>query len=566
MADFLKKFFLWSPGALFGFAGALLLCFAPELAQLGARGNSEAKIFYLDKLLFLGRTGIAWGWVWYWGVVRFRKGVSLQQILVETALLTGAVLCIDTFLFREYWNDTLALAVWLKESSWSSLLLPGGSNPYCQSAPPGFIVTSKLLGGVSGYNRFVLGIPVLLFALGALWKFRELTAKLLAPAGAVSALWLFALNPGLWFYAGEFKQYTADIFFTTAVLASAVDFVRSPEKKWYSLAAVGVTGLFFSHALFFVLPAVGTGLLVRFRDVTFRRKTIPVGVIWFAATAAAAFYARAMMPLGMYVHEHHIMGFAPLPVSMENIKWYWNSLIDIFTAPWSLNWKIPVFCIFPAVLMVMGAVKFFKTQKNLFISGVVVMSLLLLASVLHCYSFAAGLPFAKGRLILFTIPFALLFWGKGIESKRTLWLALPALAGCLLNCLTAFMPIGNFRPAVEELVKRTPAGTPVYVNSFTAGCAVQLYAPENHFGKILLFDPADPVKALPEKDPCHLLTVDLPPQKLKFSSGVKVTGRKEFTFSEILTVEKFSSATRVLPAGGTCNGSPENGANRQKKK
>ena len=534
----LKRLLLAAAVLLPAAAGVSLLFLAPTLARhLGAGRTWDAPVYFREQLLFLGRCALFLAFLGPFFLWRRSRGVPFSRNVIDCALLAGSFLCIDSYCRREFWHDTLALALWLKSTPLRELLLPGAPNPFCQAAPAGFIVLSKAVGSLLGFNRWALNFPVLLLALGALWNFRRLAVRLLPGAGAAAAVLLFALNPGLWLYAGEFKQYTGDLFFTVTLLLFAAEFCASPEKGWAKLALTGAVGTLFSHAMLFFLPALGLGLLPRLE-----KKTLPavagIAAVWIAAVTCAGLYAMATMPPDMYVHEHHTAGFAPPPDSWENLTWYGRSICAFFSAPWSLNWRIPFLCVIPGALMVRGAVLLYRKFPAAVIGTAALTVMLFTASALHLYSVAPGFPFAKGRLILFTTPFALILLGGGITGLRSLAAGGVVLASCLLNCVFAFMPIGGFAPAVRELLRQTSPGTVVYVNGRTADYALRFYAPAGFFRKTVIFDPAAPEKTLPRTGKVHIFTVDKDPDSWKLPPFLKLQEpRRTFDFACVMTAQ-----------------------------
>lgn len=462
-------------GAFSILAGAVVYILIPSLLQHLPSRSFDALIYYRTQMQFLCRAALYCGIAAFAVSFFYSKNCDWGQLLTLGAFLTGAALRLDCCFSRELWNDTLSLAVWLKERSFIEVLSGTGANSYCQSAPPAFAVLSKVIGEVAGYKNYTLNIMPMLFSLAGLCYFRTLAGKLLTPFGAVAALWLFALNPGAYFYAGEFKQYSGDIFFTIMILSQTVDYVKAPEKFPWCMVVCGVTGAFFSHAMFFILPAAGIAMLLSYRRIPFRHLA-GVAAIWIPTVLLLALWTRAVMPEGMYVHEHHIHGFAPLPNSIANLKWYGKTLVELFISPWGLSWKFAVFSLLPLAGMCNGIVHLYRSNRVFPDFFLFTMALLLIASVLHQYSLAAGAPFAKSRLILFTIPPALICFVKGVEVGKWRYLLLPTAFFCVLNVTTSFMTVARIVPAVKALEQFHKPGSKVYVNTVAAECAVKLYS------------------------------------------------------------------------------------------
>ena len=545
--SFVKKMLISLLPLLPGIAGGMVMIFASDIAALLGGASWDAPVYYKDQLLFLGRTGIAFSLCCSGAFKLYRKGWGIWELLFTAALFMGVFLQIDSYVRREFWNDTMALAVYLKYNSWCDLFIPGTVNPYCQAAPPGFILLSKAAGSCFGYSRWVLNLVPLLFGLGAIGAFLWVIRKHLPLPGRVAALWLFVLTPGLWFYAGEFKQYTADIFFTVTVLGAALEFAADPEKRCGKLLIAGSVGIFFSHAMFFVLPAVGAALWAD-SGFSFDKRLWQLLLIWAVEVILWAAYARMMMPEAMYVHEHHTAGFAPVPDSFENLKWYFNTLRNLFAAPWNMVWKVETLVIFPLIGMVCGISQAQGRKRVLPIAGGIVLLMLLICSVLHLYPLASGFPFAKGRLILFTIPFAVLLWGMGITSKKALLWVVPVFLSALLNICTSFMPFGDFGPPVRELASRTAPGEKVVLNSRTAHIALLYYGDPEHFRNVQIVEPHESRKLQDLGEKFHLFLVDIPPEKYPIPENFTLLYRKDHVFSTVLCLEK--KKLPVVPGSG----------------
>ena len=518
-------------------AGGILYMLLPILLKYLPLRSFDALVYYRSQLQFLSRVAVYLGIIaLICGGISYKTRPSLK-LLSLGALLAGAALRLDCYFSRELWNDTLSLAVWLKELSFAEILSGKGANPYCQSAPPVFALLSKLIGDLAGYRSLYLNAMPLLFSLGGLWCFRTLAGKLLTPTGAAAALWLFALNPGTYFYAGEFKQYSGDIFFTIVILNMTVDYVRNSEKFPWSLSVTGIIGTLFSHAMFFILPAVGLAMLLNCRKFPFSHLA-GTAALWLPVVLLLALWTKAAMPGDMYVHEHHITGFAPLPTSAENLNWYWKTALDLFIAPWGLSWKFAILSLFPLVGMCNGIRLFFHENKVFINAFLFTMSLLLAASILHQYSMAAGAPFAKSRLILFTIPFAPICFVKGVETGKWRYLLLPAAVCSLLNITTSFMPLADIVPAVRALEKYHTPGSTVYVNSVAAECAVKLYSksPEK-FKKLIRI----PFNRIPDEAEGFVVVADVPLKYITVGKNTELLSCRSFALSSLMVVEKKKS-------------------------
>lgn len=520
--------------------GIFLIIFAPDIGPWLGKKSWDSLIYYQDQFLFLGRVLFYVSGLYDLGFYLFKKKIPLQKSLLICALAAGVILSIDSYCRRTFWGDTMALAAFLKFSSLKELLIPGYPNHYLQMAPPGYLFLCKVLGECFGFNKWAMGLPSLLFSLGALRAFKNLARKILTPWGCTAAVWLLALNPGVWIYAGEFKQYCCDIFFTIVILSAAADYAENEARYWGRLVFAGIAGLLFSHAMFFVLPAVGVSLLVRYFKYRKHNSLFIIGIIWFIAVLAMAYYTKLMMPAGMYTHEHHIKGFAPVPDSWENIKWYWTSFSSLFIAPWAMAWGFTFLCIFPFAGMLLGVIKLQKKHFIIVFSAAVIMVFLYIASFFKQYSLASGVPFPKGRLILFTIPPAILVFCGSLRYKIALFWVMPVILSLFLHCCTAMIPFGKSEAAVKELMADYKQGDQICASSNVAKTAVLLYVPEDIAGKVIFFDLDEFDKVSPTAEYVHILSADLPPEQLPIPAGYTVKQSRSFAFTSVITLQKIS--------------------------
>ena len=524
--------------------GVLLLVFASEASALAGAKSWDAPIYYHDQLLFAGRLLLYLAGSADLCFYFFKKKVPLVKNLLYCGLFLGVILQTDSYCRRGFWNDTIELALHLKSFSWKELLLPGHPNPYLQMAPPALIVFSKLSGSCFGFNKWVLTLPALLFSIGALFAFKDLARKLLTPWGVTAAVWLFALNPGVWIYAGEFKQYCCDIFFTILILSAMTDHIQDEAAHWKKLCLWGVISLLFSHAMFFVLPAAGLALLLRYLKGARHYSFFVIAGVWFIAGLAAVCYTTLMMPKGMYTHEHHLLGFAPVPDSLENLKWYWTSLTSLFFAPWGMAWKFSLLLLFPCIGMFFGIRKLASKHGFFLLICAVILLLLYIASALHQYSLASGVPFAKGRLILFTIPPAILIFCGSLTQKRALIWVAPVMLSLLLHCGTAMMPFGKSDQAVKELLRRYTPGDQLVVCSKISRRAMLLYAPENFIGKVRFIEIGQIEKLSPDSGYIHIFFDDFPAGKVVPPQGYVVKRADSFAFSSVITLQRKADTPR----------------------
>ena len=177
------------------------------------------------------------------GNVKFSGSAGGVLVYIFSA---GIFVRLFNYITCNYWNDTFALADAIIRRPFRSLLTVTLDN--MQSAPPLFLLLSKSLGELFGYGEPVLGfIP---FAAGVLAMFIFYRLLKDFSCGTILVVMtLFAFNPVLIFYSGEFKQYALDVLFTLVIVWCSIKQKNHSISTITSCALSGVVSVLFSHAV-----------------------------------------------------------------------------------------------------------------------------------------------------------------------------------------------------------------------------------------------------------------------------------------------------------------------------
>jgi hypothetical protein len=141
-----------------------------------------------------------------------------MRTLISIAVL-GALLRIRQYVAgRSMWLDEIFLAESLRDKGLTDLL----TTPllHNQSAPPGYLLASKVSVRLLGANEYGLRLVALLSGLAALVLAVVIARRLLSHLWSqASFVALISLSPALIYYSNEVKQYSTDVLATCAVLA-----------------------------------------------------------------------------------------------------------------------------------------------------------------------------------------------------------------------------------------------------------------------------------------------------------------------------------------------------------
>lgn len=371
------------------------------------------------------------------------KPVAVTRLAATAGLLTGLGLAagvlfrLRMFLMnRALWLDPAALAVNLVEVDGVDLLarLPY----YKQSAPAGFLIASKLLGALFDYSEYALTILPLLLSLASIALFARLSWDLLGAAGAPLALLPLCASSTAVYYAGEFKQYSADLFFSVLALLVALHLERSGfGGRWRAaFVGVGVVGAWFS--LPSILVVAGAGLALLFEALR-RREARAVGQL---AAAVALIFGHFLLLYLLQIRstvapslfDYWAGSFPVLPITRDGLAWWLATATGYFQYPLGFAGWLAM----PLLGMAAGAAALVSRRGDRFVGLLLLlpMLVLLVVAALGRYPLTTGTHDVHSRFTLFTAPFAFLLIGLGfgriVGAMRYRTAALVLIASLLV--------------------------------------------------------------------------------------------------------------------------------------
>lgn len=370
-------------------------------------------------------------------------------------IVIGIVLRLIRYLQEpSLWFDEAVYAVNFIDRSIPELFHP--SPDYDQSSPYGFIVLVKLSIQALGNSEMAFKLFPFLSGIISLFLFYNVSKHLIGPRALPVALALFAILDPLVLFSSELKTYSSDIAFALIIYSLTV-YVRSNKldvKRLLLFAVFGVIVVWFSNPSVFILAGVGASLLLS----SFKKKEWPQ--VWRFAVIISVwalsfitvyyFYTRhAYANIGIGAErilkmEGAYMPFPPM--SFGDIKWF----IDVFFKTFDFPVGIAVPGI-AALAFIIGCATMYSEDRDKFFLVISPVVFTLLATAMHKYPF-------KGRLILFLVPFFLLFIAKGIEevwnkTKNNSALIWISFAGILLLYPLMWSSYHVIKPPSREEIK-----------------------------------------------------------------------------------------------------------------
>ena len=348
-----------------------------------------------------GRTGTA-GW----------SGPD-RVVLATTWLIVAlgvALRCRQWLAARSFWADEGSLWLVTVHAGYARLThrLAAG-----QAAPIGWLWGEHLVMSVFGTGERPARLLPLLFGCAGLALFAVLARRVLGGIAALVATFLVAWSPLLVYYSNEFKQYSADVFWSVLLLLLGVTLIDRRLDRLRQVAVLGAGAavcVWFSHAA--VLTAAGVfgalGLLALV-DRQWRRLLLLVLAAVPLAVSIAVEYAVA---LSRTVADESLQrfwaeGFPPEPLAPRSFAgWVRASIPRLLDRPLQLRHEWLVLTLLGAGLAVL-AVRRGRQLLVLLLPLVV----LLAAATLHAYP-------ASDRLALFAVPTVLLVLSAPVSLLR----------------------------------------------------------------------------------------------------------------------------------------------------
>lgn len=273
---------------------------------------------------------------------RHYVNLSLAGLVLLGALAQVLVWLRD----RAFWGDELYIALNLRVLGHAQLT---GPMLYSQVAPIGWLHAEKVVYDLAGGGERILRAPSLVAGILTLVLMAVVASRALGRAGALIAVALAALSPGLLYYSAELKQYVTEVAAALAILlvADLLDTTSTgrTRRRWWALAAFLAVTLICVWVSFSALLVLGgtAGAVVVYRAVTRSGRTaLTIALAAVPATGLGLWLAlrRLSVPLPGNQYDFFPRGFPPEGAGAgDYAAWLprmWAAFVE-----WPLGWGYP---------------------------------------------------------------------------------------------------------------------------------------------------------------------------------------------------------------------------------
>ena len=394
------------------------------------------------------------------GLVGFRSrpvhAHDLIAVATAAAVLLGIALRLREYAFnRSLWLDELNLADNIISRGFVALTKPLAA---AQAAPIGYLWLTRLSVNVFGVNEFSLRLVAVLGSLVALAVFALLARRLLPPAAAAVAAFLFATTPNLIVYSSEVKQYSTDVM--AAVVLTYATCCLPARLRWTAAARFGLLA---ATLVWLSQPAIPVAFccvaVVVARGVRRPRDVMPLlpgGAILGASVLVEYLVSLRRQSANATLQAHWKAGFPPSHGS--RLGWLVSDLRSVLTDPFAMHATT-----LSLLLALVGLMTLIVRQSWMALA--LIGSVLLLAVLL---AFAGVYPLRQ-RLALYLEPAAFLLLAAGLAWAPP-WSAgspeLPRrarLTGTVVAALVALGLVGTAGSGIARGV--TVLGRPIDITA-----------------------------------------------------------------------------------------------------
>ena len=389
------------------------------------------------------------------------------------------------------WFDESDTAIDIIIRPFSDLINP--SPDWSSKYPYGFVLLVKFATQVFGNSEYALRLVPILFGILSVFLFYRVAKNYINRPATIVALGLFTILDRLVFESANLKPYTSDLAFALLIFIW-VDYIKSKKINMADIALAGLAGaimVWFSYPALFVLSGVGSCLAVfslSKKDWARTWNLAIINIMWASSFIAFYFiYIRNLQSNFDMSVEDLLMwerGFVPFPPkSLNDIRWIMDNFFEMFNNPAGLT-----FTGLAAFAFLLGCISLFQRNKEKFFLLISPVLFTLLASILHQYPF-------KNRLIIFLVPFILLFIAEGVEFIREKITVKSAMPGIVLVGVLFIYPVSwavyhaksptnheEIRPEINYIKNNWQDGDIIYVHYY-AQYAFEYYTkyhPDRH--------------------------------------------------------------------------------------
>lgn len=326
---------------------------------------------------------------------------------------------------RSLWFDEVALGLNLLDRSYWDLLNALDHN---QAAPPLFLWVEKFFIQIGGTHEYVLRFFPLLGGLLSLVLYSQLTKRFACGWARPIALWLFAIQGYIVYFASETKPYSWDVAIGLGLfmIVMRLDSIKPGPGKLSAAGISGALSIWLSYPSIFVMAGVEGANLVKLQlwkesgqqIKAFLRQRIPLYSVWIGSLCGLYFGVIQKTLTGTGLSDSWAGRY---PDSWFNLLWLLDSISRFFYRPMGFSSPADGIAI---VAFITGLACLYRTQKLKLLYLISPFVANLAASYLHKYPF-------RERLVLFLVPYGLIILAEGIVFWLSRWNKRPKVLGLI---------------------------------------------------------------------------------------------------------------------------------------
>lgn len=400
-------------------------------------------------------------------------------LLALLLILAGGFVRVQRFAGeRSLWIDEAVLADNIISRDYAGL---ANTLDHHQIAPVGYLWLVKLATQCAGDDEQGLRLVSLIAGLLTLPMLWLMGRTLLSSAGSLIVLTLGAFSLSLIHYSNEVKPYNLDALATATILWLGL---RAMQRSWDAksllpLALAGTVAVWVSLTAVFVVAGVFIAALFVNRFASSRPALLRI--ILAGALPGVSFLLHFLLflrpSLGSAAMQHYwAADFLPLPPrSLRQIEWFIVTPLQYFTDPGGYRAIGLAF-----IAAITGLALWWRKRPAALLLIMTPILLLLIASALKKYPIPTSPDPGehwRGRLILFTLPIALLVMAAGIDRLQQVATRTARAAAVLIVLLLLIHPLlqivrnlrtpantGDVRTVFHHLARHQQPGDIVYPN------------------------------------------------------------------------------------------------------
>lgn len=389
----------------------------------------------------------------------------------------GILLRLSRYLHNpSLWFDEAVIGADIINRSHSDFINP--SPDWSSKHPFGFLVLVKLAVETFGTSEYALRlVPVVSGSISVVLFYKAIRNYVKHETMLIS-LSLFAFAGPLIYQASNVKPYSSDLAFALMIFWAALRMQSEnlTNKRIMFAGLIGALIIWISHPSIFVLAGVGSALLWHYAK---RKEYSAIGrlgivlTIWAASFLADYFIytSKLIDNIGfstdlMLQYENAYIPFPPM--SLTDIKFITDSFLGIFTFPIGLS-----FAGLASFAFLLGCISIYRRNSGFFMMLIAPVFMTLFASLLRKYPF-------NGRLIVFLVPFFLVFIAEGVEYVRERISNRSAVPSIILIFILLAGPVSwaayhvkvpdsreEIKPVVKYIYDNWQTGDIIYVHYFS---------------------------------------------------------------------------------------------------